>query len=302
MANTISTEKIWWRRGLRGRVKRNVQSLSERAEQFRLEYKYRRAHKKFGIENPIIVHQMGKVGSRSFYYSLKALDLDVPVYHTHVLAHLDEYQAAVRAQFPDPTPYLNSIDAGRTVRAEIEKQRWKQWNVISIVRAPIPRSISQYFETLHTRLPRAWERIANGELTVQDLQTDYIGNFQDTSPLNWFEDQIHDPFGIDVYATPFETRRGYQIYAKDSIRLLIVRLEDADSVIGTAMRDFLGLENFALLKYNETQSKHYSALYQKFSQSLRLPNPFIEQMHGTRYARHFYTPAELEASVRRWHA
>lgn len=302
MTETMNVKKTWWRRGLRGRAKQSAQSLAAKAEEFRLERKYRRPHKKLGIENPIVIHQMGKVGSRSFYHSFQALDLDVPVYHTHVLAHLDEYEAAVRAQFPDPATYLYSIQAGRVVRAEMDAGRWKQWNLISIVRAPIPRSISQYFETLHTRLPDGWERLVRGELTIQDLHQDYLTNYRDTSPLNWFEDQVRDPFGIDVYDSAFDTKRGFQIYVRAPVRLLIVRLEDADARVGDAMREFLGLGDFQLLKYNEAQSKHYSAVYQEFSKTLRLPDAFVEHMHSTRYAQHFYTPQELDASVQRWRA
>src|SRR5258708_39936699 len=57
----------------------------------RAQIKYRQARKKFNIDTPIIVFQMGKVGSSSVYDALNDLDLDVPVYHAHVLNRFDVY-------------------------------------------------------------------------------------------------------------------------------------------------------------------------------------------------------------------
>lgn len=295
-------ERNWGGLGIRRRLRTGSQKIAATAEHARLALKYRRAHKRFGIAAPIVIFQMGKVGSMSFYHSLRALDLDVPVYHAHVLAKLDEYEAAVRAQFPNPATYLASINEGRAIRREMDSARWPRWDLICIVRSPVPRSISQFFETVHTFIPDVWQRATQGALQVQELHEAYLYQFQDTSPLNWFEDQLRNPFGIDVYATPFNIARGYEIYTRLPIRLLILRLEDADRVCTLAFREFLGLEQFALQRYNETQSKMYNQLYQEFQDTLKLDNAFIAKMHTTRYAQHFYSPAELEASVRRWRA
>lgn len=285
------------RKGHRGAAAAAVQ-----LERLQLEFKYRRRTKKLGIENPIVIYQMGKVASQSLYYSLKALDLDVPIFHAHALNRLDEYEVAVRAKYADPRKYLLSIDSGRAIRREVDSKRWGGWDLITVVRTPIPRSISEFFENLETHVPQAWERTAQGTLTVRELQEYYLHRYQDTSPLSWFEDQVRDPFNIDVYATEFDKRRGYQTYAQKPIRLLIVRIENLDECVRPALHEFLGLETFTLIKFNEGVNKYYAELYREFLQTLRLPADFIAKMHGTRYAQHFYTPEELEASVRDWRA
>lgn len=294
------TQRNWGGLGIRRRLRSGNQKIMAAAERARLALKYRRAHKKFGITAPIIIYQMGKVGSSSFYHSLRALDLDVPVYHAHVLAKLDEYETAVRAQFPNPTSYLASLNKGRAVRREMDSARWTRWDLICLVRAPIPRSISQFFETAHTFIPDIWERAAQGALRLDELQEAYLSQFHDTSPLNWFEDQVRDPFGIDVYATPFDVTRGYEIYTRLPVRLLILRLEDTNRVTVPAFRKFLGLEHFTLQRFNETQSKMYNQFYQAFQNNLKLDQAFIAKMHSTRYARHFYTLQELAESAKRW--
>src|SRR4051812_30029853 len=56
-----------------------------RLKELRRRYKYHRPVKKYGVRDPIIVYQMGKVASTSVYRSLCALDLDVPVYQLHFM-------------------------------------------------------------------------------------------------------------------------------------------------------------------------------------------------------------------------
>ena len=47
-------------------------------------YKRRREHHKYH-GSPIIVFQMGKVGSKTITKSLKALNSDMKIYHSHLL-------------------------------------------------------------------------------------------------------------------------------------------------------------------------------------------------------------------------
>jgi|SRR5581483_11838770 hypothetical protein len=269
-------------------------------ERWRMAYKTRRPNKKYGIQNPILVYQMGKVGSKSVYHSLQALDLDVPVYHLHTLNRLDEYEAEVRQRFANPQPYLEALAYGRKIRAEYESARWHTWNLISLVRAPVPRAISEFFENIETFFPDFSTRLARNPISVQALQEFFVSQFQDTSPQTWFDHQVHELFGLDVYATPFDRARGYQIYQGERVRLLLMRLENLNACAAPALQSFLGLENFTLQKSNEGSAKEYAALYQTFLDTLRLPDAFIHKMHSTRYARHFYTPEELNASVARW--
>jgi hypothetical protein len=269
-------------------------------ERWRMAYKTRRRHKKYGIQNPIVVYQMGKVGSQSVYHSLRALDLDVPVYHLHTLNHLDEYEAEVRQRFANPQPYLEALAYGRKIRAEFEAAHWQTWDLISLVRAPVPRAISEFFQNIETFFPDFSARVAHHRISVQELHDFFLTQFQDTSPQTWFDHQVRELFGLDVYATPFDRARGYQIYQSARVRLLLMRLENLNTCAAHAMHAFLGLENFVLQKSNASSAKEYAALYQTFLDTLRLPDAFVAKMHSTRYARHFYTPEELNASVARW--
>lgn len=256
--------------------------------------------KKYGISDPIIVYQYGKVGSSSVHYSLKRLNLDVPLYHLHFLNHLDE-----RAKAAERSPHalkvaLEKIEIARQVRREMELHPKRRWNLISLVRTPIPRLVSIFFEHIEAHFPNLLERYNNGQLQIHEL-TDYVlREFQPVGELRWFQGQLKELFGIDVFATPFDKARGYQMYEHGRIRLLLMRLEDLNRIAPKAMHEFLGIPDFRLVNRNMSDTKDTGRVYRDFVAALRLPAAMIEEWHHTRFAQHFYTPEELEASVARW--
>lgn len=266
----------------------------------RAELKYRRSRKKFNIDTPIIVYQMGKVGSSSVYDALRDLDLDVPVYHAHVLNRFEVYEEGVRRTRIDPTGNLAALREGRALRNLVDSARWQKWALVSLVRAPIPRALSDFFENVDAYVPNFWERWKNNEIGVAELNETFWARFQDTSMIHWFDDQVRDVFGIDVFATPFPHAQGYAMYENERARLLLIRLENLNASVGDAMRAFLGLPHFQLSQKNIGSEKPYGALYREFLAQLRLPREYINATDATRYARHFYNESELAASVARW--
>jgi len=75
-----------------------------------------------------------------------------------------------------------------------------------------------------------------------------------------------------------------------------------DRVVRAALREFLNIPEFTLLPANIAEDKRFGAIYKERLAQLRLPDDFIQEMNGSRYARHFYSDDELEASVARWRA
>lgn len=270
------------------------------APNVRAQIKYRQRRKKFNIESPIIVFQMGKVGSSSVYDALNDLDLDVPVYHAHVLNRFDVYAEGVRRTRVEPQTDLAAIEEGRALRKIIDSPRWQKWALVSLVRAPIPRAISGFFENVDAFVPNFWARLKQNEITVAELDETFQRNYTDYSSIHWFDDQVRDVFGIDVFATPFPHAKGYAIYEAERARLLLMRLEDLNRCANPALGEFFGLPPLVLTRKNTGEQKAYGNLYQQFMEQLRLEPDYVRAMHGTRYAQHFYTPQELEASIARW--
>lgn len=255
--------------------------------------------RKYGIQDPIVVYQPGKVGSTSLYVSLKRLELDVPLYHLHFLDDLDAMQEVIE-KTADAQAGLRDIARARQIRQAMARAPQKKWNFITLTRMPISRLVSVFFQALDNYFPNAAERYAAQTLKLDEVIRFFVDEFREAWAEQWFDRQLKTPFGLDVYATPFDKARGYQIYAHDNLCLLIVRLEDLNRVAPEALREFLGIPNFLIVNRNVGENKPTGTLYRDFIAALRLPPGRIEELHGTNYARQFYTPQELEASVARW--
>jgi hypothetical protein len=255
--------------------------------------------------NPILIYQMGKVGSTSVQLSLeqafKNLWLNVPVHHYHVLNHLDEYEQTISRKWQNPDRALYRIQEGRILREFIENHPEIKWNLISLVRDPAARNVAAFFENLSGIIPNWKERVQAGALDIAGLQESFLaGEWIHFPPEDWFDNQLKPIFGIDVYSIPFPLERGYKIYEGSTrAKLLVIRLEDLDRVAGQAMYEFLGLEDFRIERHNTGDAKEYARIYQTFKQS-PLPGEYVKNIYCTRFARHFYSDQELKQFSRRW--
>ena len=107
-------------------------------------------------------------------------------------------------------------------------------------------------------------------------------------------------FGVDGYDQPFAPARGYAVYHSDTADVLLLKLEMLNQAAPAAVRDFLGLSAFELVESNTADDKSYADLYKAFRRQLRLPDAYLDRVYGSRFARHFYSPAELDAFRRKW--
>ena len=243
---------------------------------------------------------MGKVGSSSVYQSLRSLDPPRPVHQVHLLNDLDALEGQVRMRYPNPVQTLAQIEKGRTLRRVIERSRGTTWQVITLVRDPVQRNVSAFFQNLTEVIPDVYERHARGEMSVAEITSAFLERYDHNAPLAWFETQLQPVFGIDVFASPFDTSRGCAIYEAEHARLLLIRVEDLSTCGPTAIADFLGLDKFELVTANIGREKRYHGLYAEFEAEVHLPESYLTRMYDGRVARHFYTDAEIDAFQARW--
>ncbi len=286
------------------RVTRRARQLGAQVQEpftlLRREIKYRRPNKKLGITAPIIVYQMGKVGSSSIYDSLQGLDLDVPVYHIHYLNHLDETEAKIRASgSTHPSAYVY-VNKGRALEKELQTKYKGKVHLISLTREPVSRNVSAFFESLDAWIPDLDNKWHDGRMTLEGLGRFYLDWFDHEYPLTWFDEQVRDYFGIDVFDHPFPRRRGYDIWETDRARLLLMRLEDLNHIAPEAMKKFLGIDAFQLTRSNVGSENRYAQIYKQFQDEIVLPASYLERMHKSKYASHFYSPEELVNFTRVW--
>ncbi len=246
-----------------------------------------------GINDPILVYSMGKVGSSSVYYSLQQMNLDVPVYQMHYLNHLDEMEALIRRTRPHPEQALKGHARARAFAQEFNSPKWKRWNVITLVRTPVRRNVSSFFEGIRGYYPNAADNYADGTLTLEQVKQTFLERFDHQAPRFWFDSQVKPILDIDVFAESFPRERGYATYATPRVNMLVIRMEDLSRCGVQAVNEWLGIQNFSLINANEGENKKYAEMYRAFTRKITLPRAYYQEMHALVYATHFYTQDEL---------
>jgi hypothetical protein len=240
---------------------------------------------------PVIVYQMAKVGSSAVVGPLRALG--VPAFHIHRMNrdHLEEMRA-VRAALGWRIPPIPRHDQiGLQLRERVIR-RLRPAKIITLVRDPIARNLSSYFE----HLDAIWNRDhAHESVSIEALQAGFAERFTHDEPLTWFDDEIRPVLGIDVYETPFPASG---IQALDD--LLILRTELDDEVKASAVAKFLGLGRLSVTATNETTGKRKGDVYRQFRATLRLDPNYVDRMLDARYTSHFYTDDQRAALRRKY--
>lgn len=253
-----------------------------------------------GIRDPIVVFQMGKVGSTAVHRALVKSRLGVPIHHVHLMEDLDAIEESVRRLYPNPIRTLQEIGKGRNLRREIERSPVRVWNVITLVRDPVARNVSAFFEALDEVLPGYSESFPREHPDAEFLLETFLNRFDQSAPVEWFEGQLKPVFGIDVFETPFPHDRGFQIIEDGRARLLIIRTEDLRRVASEAFSAFFGVSVRPVAVKNDAGGKWYADSYADFLAHARLPDGYLDSMYGSRYAQHFFAPREIAHFRTRW--
>ena len=254
---------------------------------------------------PTIVFQPGKVGSSSVHASLlkmqNELGISAPIYHAHVLEHIDERIDYVTKNRKAPKKTLNKLAESKTLREKIKNHPKQTWNVINLVREPVAMKISAFFQVLHEYIPDWESRLENGNLPMEELD-DILFHKQELGITGldwWYDNQIKPLWGLDIFEQPFSKEKGYQIYHHENMNLIIFRLEDLNRVAEQAFAEFLGIKGFKIVNENMGEEKPYAALYKQFKQRA-LPTEYVDAIYKTRFARHFYADTEIEQFRQKW--
>lgn len=253
--------------------------------------------------NPVYILQMGRVGSVSVFTAVRTayqqIALDVPVYHKHYISSFDLIVERILADLEDPSfalqfdrqlrnTFLSDIQSGQPVK------------IISLVRDPIARNVSTFFFAFPQFVPDWKEKEAQNLLPANTLNTIFESKRQFIqTAFNWFDEQIKDTLELDVYAAPFDTARGWQVYKKGQVELLLLRMEDLHRTGEDTLRKFLHLPHLKMVKVNTGEEREAYELYRRFL-THPISQEYLEMTYATKLARHFYTETEIEQFIQRW--
>lgn len=246
---------------------------------------------------PYLVYTMGKVGSTAVAESLRAGGVE-PVIDVHFMAgNLDQAVAEHAAR----GVASGHLATGRSLRRRRRVLVEKGCLVISLVRDPVARELSNAFQN-----PALLSLESDGggpELTalIERLHEGFLSPAPTEYVDSWFDLEVQESFGIDVFGEPFDAERGYQVYAAGPVRLVVIRLEDLDEVGTEAIRELTGGEvSIGIEARNVRDRTSERDRYREARRRFVLPEPVLERIYSGRLAQHFYTATERQEMIRRW--
>ncbi|MCG6869224.1 MAG: putative capsular polysaccharide synthesis family protein [Gammaproteobacteria bacterium] len=265
-------------------------------------------------EPPLLVYQMGKVGSSTAVATLKTVNLDAPIYHVHFLSPdlVQKYEEKRR-------PYLRTHKVGalqhiwqyQFIRRHLQEPgRTGKWRVISLVRDPVARNLATFFEHIEVLSEdgdcwdlKSWEYEFETRV-CRDDQVRLIDLFYEKcrheTPLVYFDREFRDVLGFDIFEFEFPVEQGYQISRGDNADFLVIRLEDLNRCAAQAFSEFLGVDGFQLINRNVGDGKEYAEIYDRFKRIIKLPSDYLDRMYDSKFSRHFYTEVEIAEFRKRW--
>ncbi|MFH1932395.1 MAG: putative capsular polysaccharide synthesis family protein [Pseudomonadota bacterium] len=240
----------------------------------------------------------------------------MPIYHVHFLTHdrIAETEAKRRKYFrTERYSYLKRPWLYQYLRKQIDRGlNGKKWKIVTLTREPIGRNISTFFENLEINLlsPGDQYEIKSDYYDIdhtvvklddmQELTSLFFDRLNHDVPLVFFDRELKGVFGIDVFASDFPKSEGYKIYEGKQADVLLIRLENLNECACDALKKFLNINGFTLTNTNIGRKKDYALIYQKFKDSIALPDAYINKMYGSKYMRHFYSEEEIQRFEAKW--
>lgn len=280
----------------KGRVGNALQAAAlKSSEQVRMRRKLS------GADTLVLTHSQGKVGSSAMYDALM-VDNPVPnsvVMHSHVIRSASDPRVkAVRHRItPRRTAYTTQI-LYPLIRDRLSGSR--NFVVISAVRDPIDRAISDFFQNLERYTPnRQYPR--PGEHTVEDYLGWFDSAYEVTRGSLWFDEQFNGLFGLNFYDTPFDQSTGYLVVESPRVKAGIIRFDRIPDGWPGFSEKLLG-RRIELVRSNEAKTKAYGHVYGDFRAQLRLDRAILEEIYSAPHVLYFYTKEEREAAINKWAA
>ena len=223
----------------------------------------------------ILVYQPRKVGSMSIHESILAAGKYA--LHVHELKNIQYSEGNIKKM------------------AQMHEAR-----IISLVRDPLARAMSLMWFGLRRKIPYhyAAEKCINNRFEA--IQKTYFYEGFENQQFQWFNNEMEEVFGIDIYKYPFNKKQGYSIIEQDGIHLMILtteRINDLEYEIGK----FLGIDNFKIESKNIGALSDYRFAYKEYKEKVRFKKSMLDRIYfRNSYIRHFYTDEMIDKFYHQW--
>ena len=246
-------------------------------------------------KNPILIYQMGKVGSSTILHTLQSMTLNNPVFHMHTLSQKN-LTHAIKRQRNSKSPYLHEhLVLSRVLIKKLKKGVFP-CKIITVTREPVGRAISFVFEDLVKQAPEALKSDNQIDLEIVKTSLDELLSKPNgiSDPSRWFDQELLACFGMDVFSTSYNIDQGYTIISTGSVSALVIRMEDIDRSLSQALSSFLdiSLNSISLKRANIGSKKWYSQSLNEIKNTYRISDKLSRKISETRYFKHFYSEEE----------
>lgn len=237
--------------------------------------------------NPVYVYQMGKVASSSIYYSLKGYNY-LSAYHFHHVERNGEILKTYRKLMQN-----KKIKIITCVREAISRMLS---NIIQDIERNLRLKKQQgVYNTVAECLRACCEYEKKMELGKDGL---YLG--AGYSAFLWFENELKQTFGIDVFHYKFDREAGYTIIYQDNIEILLLKTEKINQ-LETVIGNFVGIKEFKLTNANVGSEKFYKYLYDDVKKNIKIPKYIFDFYYQNNPKMdHFYTEEEKQQFYKKW--
>lgn len=278
-------------------------TMESKAEKLSLWYKeleWRSRKIRNVCKYPVLVYQNGKVGSSTVSDSLRNAGVDNE--HIHRFFYKRDIVGELilgkeKLEFIENSNYfgLHSPEFVKCIKGEMKCKKF-----ITMVREPIAVDLSTVFHWIGTGTADFYfaDQLKKGRSFLQAV-TELMVKLQNRL-FYWFEEELNELCGINIWEYPFDKQKGYSVISKDEMEILIIKVEKLFQMT-EVIRDFVDSSKFQIQNTNRGSEKEYSNLYKEVKRKLRLPKEYLDLYYNDNfYMNYFYTKKEQREFLNKW--
>jgi putative capsular polysaccharide synthesis protein len=248
---------------------------------------------------PVLIYTMMKVASTAVSEALRPIE-GLNIFHVHSISPARTRRVREEVRRRGLTSVKKGLDNHEDFAQALADGLIKPGHpakVIALVREPIARNVSFYFQSLDD----LWQtKNAHENIELERLLAEYPDRFMHERVLAWFDEEFKTVLGIDVYEQPFPREAGFQRIDSGPYEVLIMRHDLDDRVKERCLADLIGVSTVSLTPRNISAQKPYADVYREFLRRVELPADYVHRLLDSKYARHFYSPEELARIRAKW--
>lgn len=249
-----------------------------------------------GKSKPVLIHTYGKVGSTAIHNQIAQLP-GFDSFQTHFISEEGVAEAGRLHRDHDSDPI--HLQLGDRLRDELRRHPDKEVRMITLVRDPVARAVSDLFENPNLLVETGDLRSMSLEQVVEIAAEHLRRSVEYTE--KWFDRELSGLLGFDFFAKPFDKEAGFSIVQEGRFSLLAGKLELLSKNGGRYLGAFLDRESELDIPTRRARSATGEAsLYRQVRANLRLPAEVLNEVYESRVPRHFYTGEEIAEFREAW--